>query len=127
MLFRSIPVIAGIPIEKSPYLLSYDELEQRIKQQNVTQLFANCRENFEENVKAIFPRVIIATEQGNDIIKDFYKIADNTIEIGGTSYPYFVMTEGSDHIAEIEALSKQPYRGVVVQRIERTDKEASDD
>lgn len=113
----NIPIIPGIPIPASPYYFFREDIVKIAEQQNLSEWFGNCRDNFVESVSALFPRAIIATENADKIIKKFFEISGNTIEIAGNAYPYFVMTADSDFINEIGALSRQPYRGVNPRRV----------
>ncbi|MDE5687500.1 MAG: hypothetical protein K2I18_02600 [Paramuribaculum sp.] len=116
-----LPVIPGVPTQERNSIRYSSGLKESIGKQNMKEWFSNCRCNFEESLSAIYPRAIVATQEADLIINAFFQSVNNTIEIAGNSYPYFVMTEDTNYIDEINVLAQLPYRGIRPPRIEYID------
>ena len=115
----SMPIIGGVPAEKGNSNLFGREFEELLKTQDVNLWFANCRENFEESVRRLAPRVIVVSEAACRVIESVFDITDNLIGIEGENYPCFVMLPGTNWTTEIVRLAQLPYRGETPQRIKR--------
>lgn len=117
-----LPVIPGVPTQQRDSTGYGSGLKGSIRKQDMKEWFSNCRCNFEESVSAIYPRAIVATQEADRIINEFFQPVNNSIDIAGNSYPYFVMTEDTNYIDEINTLAQLPYRGIRPARIEYIDK-----
>ena len=109
----SIPVIPGRP--------EADDLDLQATPKDIRKWFRNCMANFEETVRLLSPKAFIVAEHSHRIIQDFYSIANQTITIGSNTYPYFILNGQSDFIQHLIHLSRLPYDGVIVSRIEPLD------
>ena len=97
--------------------LSKDDIRKHINGHKLLDLFRKNRKWLEDWVARFNPRVILISSQAEAVMDTVYSIKDHRVEIGGVSYPMYLLSEVETHREEIERLAAMPYQGKPIPHI----------
>lgn len=91
--------------------VSKRDMEKYMNKARLLKLFKGSKGYFEQVIKDVNPRVILATDKAFRIVADCYDFTSDTITINGLQYPCYKMSCIKDNISEIDRLSQMSFQG----------------
>ena len=96
---------------------SEEDIRKHINGRKLLELFQKNRKWLEDWVACFNPRVILISGKAEAVMGTVYPMQDNHIEINGTIYPMYLLSEVETHREEIERLASMPYQGKQIPHI----------
>ena len=96
---------------------SEEEITKNVNQELLFGFFKTHCQWFEDLVLRFKPRVILVSDLAKPVVDSIYSIENGFIEIGGDSYPLYLVSEMEAHRKEIEQLAFMPYQGEKIPHI----------